>query len=116
MSTKVSKGMCPENQEFIAMAKLCGWSQAEVARQLLLTRGAVSQIFHGKTRPHRRTLYLFKMILTKQDRSGVEGSPNAWESEVLAWLRRIHRAQRQRLLEAVKLLVTACASGKPQPA
>src|SRR5262245_58582536 len=116
MSTELLRRMRPENREFIGMAKQCGWSQAEIARQLLLTRGAVSQIFHGKTRPHRRTLYLFKMGLTRRENTGLkplEGVPglNAWEFKVLAWLRRLHHAHQQRFFEALQLMVKEFAPG-----
>ena len=101
------------------MAKLCGWSQAEIARQLLLTRGAVSQIFHGKTRPHRRTLYLFKMVLSRRENTRSEPMEkipglSAWESDVLAWLRRISQAQRERFVEALKLWFKASECGRQQ--
>jgi transcriptional regulator with XRE-family HTH domain len=119
LSTKVLKAMHPRNQEFLGMAKLCGWSQAEIARQLHLTRGAVSQIFHGKTHPHPRTLYLFEMILAKEENTGlnrVERTPglDGWESEVVAWMRRMHQAQQQRFAEALRLLVKAYESGRQQ--
>ena len=101
--------MHPRNQEFIGMAKLCGWSQAETARQLRLTPGAVSQIFHGKTHPHPRTLRLFKLLLTKRDNSGsdrFERIPglNRSESDLLAWMRQLHRAQQKRFFEVLKVL------------
>ena len=105
--------------EFIALARLSGWTQAEVARQLDLTPGAVSQILHGKTRPRPRTLQLFKMILTKRDpvalkrleiNSGLE--PHEWE--VIEWMRRLHHAQCERFFEALKLLVKALLAKKRQ--
>jgi transcriptional regulator with XRE-family HTH domain len=107
--------MDPNNIEFIAMVKLSGWSQAEVARQLHLTPGAVSQMFHGKTRPGPRTLQLFKMLLSKRDRSEFKRlermtvlEPLEWE--VVACMRRLHQAQRERFFEALKLLVESFSS------
>jgi transcriptional regulator with XRE-family HTH domain len=113
--------MDSNNIQFIAMVKLSGWSQAEVARQLGLTPGAVSQMFHGKTRPGPRTLHLFKMILTKQDHAAFKRfekmpmlEPREWE--VIEYMRRLHQAQRERFFEALKLLVKAFSSSQTQRA
>jgi transcriptional regulator with XRE-family HTH domain len=117
MSTGETKRMHPRNQEFIAMAKLCRWSQAEVARQLRLTPGAVSQIYHGKTRPHRRTLQLLKLLLAKRNDASGKRFENALEVEarerqVLEWMRRLPQAQSHRFLESLRLLMKAFSSGR----
>ena len=117
MPTRETKRMHPRNQEFIALAKLCRWSQAEVARQLRLTPGAVSQIYHGKTRPHPRTLQLFKLLLTKRNHAGFKRFEkalrvNGRERQVIEWMRRVPEAQCQRFFEALKLLMKAFSSGR----
>jgi transcriptional regulator with XRE-family HTH domain len=99
------------------MAKLCRWSQAEVARQLRLTPGAVSQIYHGKTRPHPRTLQLFKLLLTKRSDASFKRfekalGVDARERQVIEWMRRVPGAQSHRFFEALKLLMKAFSSGR----
>jgi len=45
--------------------KAVGWTQAETARQLCMTSGAVNQIVNPKStvRPSRTTLQLFKLMV-----------------------------------------------------
>ena len=48
-----SKNAEPLKKEFIQLFKLSGWTQAEVARQLELTRGGVNGIITGRTVPKK---------------------------------------------------------------
>jgi transcriptional regulator with XRE-family HTH domain len=51
------------NQQFLNLFSVCGWSQAEVARRLNITPGAVSQMRSGKIRPRLSTLNLFERVV-----------------------------------------------------
>jgi len=102
-----------KTEEFIGLARAAGWSQAEVARRLHLTPGAISQIFNGVTRPHPATLNLLKLLargkpdaLKAYDRAQVGGLA-PWESRLLESLRRLPRASREALLVAFQEMIRA---------
>ena len=97
--------MDPKTEEFINLSRMAGWSQAEVARRLHITPGAVSQLFSGRTRPRAATLNLLKMIVAKEmpevlaaHESTRSGSLAGWESQLLEELRRLPTADRDRVL------------------
>lgn len=52
-------------KEFVELMKVVGWTQAEVARQLCMTSGAVNQIVNPNSpvRPSLTTLRLFKLMV-----------------------------------------------------
>ena len=58
--------MDSRTEEFISLVKASGWSQAEVARQLHVTPGAVSQLCNGKTRPRAGTVNMLKILIGPQ--------------------------------------------------
>src|SRR5437016_1851946 len=90
--------------------KAAGWSQAEVARRLRITPGAVSQLCSGKTHPHPGTLNLLKPLVApalKSRASAAASVPAPWEGELLEPLRRLSDADRQRLLAVFQDLIKA---------
>ena len=58
----------PLKQEFLDLMKVIGWTQAEAARQLAMTSGAVNQLVNPNSpvRPSQTTLRLFKLIVAAQ--------------------------------------------------
>jgi plasmid maintenance system antidote protein VapI len=58
----------PLKQEFLDLMKVIGWTQAEAARQLAMTSGAVNQLVNPNSpvRPSQTTLRLFKLIVASQ--------------------------------------------------
>jgi transcriptional regulator with XRE-family HTH domain len=54
------------NKEFLALVQNAGWSQAEAARRLHLTAGAVSQICRRRTRPRAATVALLRRLVEEQ--------------------------------------------------
>jgi len=55
----------PLKKEFVDLLKAVGWTQAEAARQLAMTSGAVNQIVNPNSpvRPSGTTLRLFKLMV-----------------------------------------------------
>ncbi len=104
-------------QQFARLIAAAGWSQAEVARRLQITAGAVSQICSGKTQPRASTLNLLKLLLARekpealalQERAGMD-ELEAWESDLLEELRKLPEAQRRFLVQMVKQMVKALPS------
>jgi transcriptional regulator with XRE-family HTH domain len=93
-------------QEFVRLIEQAGWSQAETARRLDLTPGAVSQICNGKTQPRQATLNLLRLILISTPRTLKRlAQPRRdrlvdWELELLNPLRALSADQRKSLLSA----------------
>jgi hypothetical protein len=56
----------PLKREFIDLARRSGWHDAEIARQLELTRGGVHGLLKGDTVPSRSILKLFQMVLLRE--------------------------------------------------
>jgi transcriptional regulator with XRE-family HTH domain len=56
-------------QQFRELLKASGWTQAEAARQLCITPGALSQIVRSNSpvKPSPVTLRLFKLLLVRQN-------------------------------------------------
>lgn len=108
--------MHPLKKEFIELYRQSGWTQAEAARQLELTRGGVNGLITGPTVPSLATVKLFRLILESRAESGktpaVENQGNAWAEPLLADLRRLDEGQRSRLILAFReVLRAACAGG-----
>ena len=106
--------MGPKAVEFIGLVKAAGWTQAEAARQLHITPGAISQIFNGMTQPHPATLNLLKMILANKNPGVLKAFYHAqvgglapWESGLLEDLRALRPAQRDALLVAFQQMIRA---------
>lgn len=109
----------PENplkQEFLELFQSSGWTQAEVARQLELTRGGVNGIITGRTVPSNATVKLFKLILLSQQPeamsaaarpASVQYAEEAWVRELMEEMRRVAPAHRPRLVTALKGVAVA---------
>jgi transcriptional regulator with XRE-family HTH domain len=101
--------MDPKNKKFIALLKVSGWSQAEAARRLEITPGAVSQICHGRTRPGTRTLRLFEIILGRRKSQALQPSENPSfskdELELVGIFRKFSENKRQRFLTIIRAFV-----------
>ena len=102
----------PKSEEFARLIAMTGWTQAEVARLLQITPGAVSQLCSGTTRPHARTLNLLKLIVAQKKPGALrlhESQRSAalapWESELLEGLRRLRASDRERLLSMFHQLI-----------
>lgn len=103
-------------QEFRELLNAAKWSQAEAARQLAMTPGAVSQITreNSPVKPSRGTLRLFHLLVHSAS-SGTHGvnSPGAlvlrekWEVELISSLREVAPAARAPLLKAFGMLIAA---------
>ena len=106
-----SKNAEPLKKEFIQLFKLSGWTQAEVARQLELTRGGVNGIITGRTVPSHATVKLFRLILMSEKPEVMSAAARpvtlqyaeeSWLRELLEEMRRVAPAHRQRLISALK--------------
>ncbi|MGA3180410.1 MAG: hypothetical protein ABSF38_08725 [Verrucomicrobiota bacterium] len=60
--------MDPLKQEFVNLMNVMGWTQAETARQLCMTSGAVNQLVNPNltVKPSTTTLALFKLLVATQ--------------------------------------------------
>lgn len=91
-----------------------GWSQAEAARRLDITPGAVSQIVSGATRPRQLLINLLRLIVrepqqgaaVKTKHSPPNKQPRAIEIELLANFRRLPESQQQLVLKLARELAT----------
>jgi transcriptional regulator with XRE-family HTH domain len=111
--------MNPLKQEFIRLFRESGWKQAEIARQLEMTRGGVNGIITGKTVPSHATLKLFQLLLLakkpevmaahKSDRKVKEALPRReeWAEDLLEALRQVTPRHRADLLDALQAVVRA---------
>jgi DNA-binding XRE family transcriptional regulator len=100
----------PLKKEFIEYYKRSGWTQAEAARQLELTRGGVNGIITGPTVPSLATVKLFKLLLESQTVPShkTKESPPAkedWAQELLDELRKLDEPARARLVPAIRELL-----------
>jgi transcriptional regulator with XRE-family HTH domain len=100
----------PKAAEFTRLLACSGWSQAEAARSLNVTPGAVSQICTGKTKPRDSTLGLLRIVLADHKPGlppRLSGEPflQPWERSLLADLRQLASAERRALALIVKRMV-----------
>jgi transcriptional regulator with XRE-family HTH domain len=100
--------------EFIRLFEASGWTQAEVARKLHITRGAVSQLCSGQTRPHERTLDLFRIALSriKPEVPGMFDPGRfldlpAWVVDLIEALRKLSEKDRECVLKPIQQIITA---------
>jgi transcriptional regulator with XRE-family HTH domain len=103
--------------EFLRLFRASGWSQAQLARGLAITPGAVSQLCHHKTRPRESTLRLLKRVLGERSRR--EGGPvrdarplDPWTARVLADLERLPVAERRAIALVVRRMVKGLRGAK----
>jgi transcriptional regulator with XRE-family HTH domain len=113
--TKKGLHQNPLKAEFLQLFEASGWTQAEVARQLELTRGGVNGIITGGTVPSNATLKLFKLILlsekpeavTAARPASVQHAEESWLRELLEQMRRVAPGHRERLINALKAVAVA---------
>ena len=102
--------MDPRTVEFIRLVAIAGWSQAETARRLNITPGAVSQFFSGRIRPKQSLLNFLKLQIPEPSRiqkppaNQPVKSPTNWEKELLACVRKLSDSQRQLVLRVAREL------------
>ncbi|HUR46267.1 MAG TPA: helix-turn-helix transcriptional regulator [Candidatus Saccharimonadales bacterium] len=105
----------PLKKEFIDLYEQSGWSQAEVARQLELTRGGVNGIITGPTVPSLATVKLFQLILASKAPARVNSpsvtSVEDWAKPLLEELKKIDPSQRSHLVAALCEVVRSARKG-----
>jgi hypothetical protein len=102
----------PLKKEFIELYRTSGWTQAEAARQLELTRGGVNGIITGPTVPSLATVKLFRLILESPPgvlrKTGQTGREvEDWAEPLLSELRRFDDTTRERLVAALRDILRA---------
>src|SRR5258706_6867330 len=106
----------PLKKELIELFQSCRWTQAEVARQLELTRGGVNGIVTGRTVPSQATVKLFKLILLSEKPEAVSAAAKPaslqyaeeyWVRELTEEMRRVAPAHRSRLVSALKAVASS---------
>jgi transcriptional regulator with XRE-family HTH domain len=102
--------MKKESREFVRLLKTANWSQADAARKLQITPGAVSQICSGTTRPRPVTLKLLR-VLVAQKLAASQPKPrerlrlNPGEREFFYWLNKLPPTVKDALLTAFQRTV-----------
>ena len=98
--------------EFVSLMKAAGWSQAETARRLQITPGAVSQICNGKTVPRPATLNLMKLLIGKENPNALESHETStraglepWAKQLVETLQRLPENDRDRLLAPIRAMI-----------
>ena len=104
--------MPPQVPEFVRLLTAAGWSQAEAARRLQITPGAVSQICSGKTLPRPALLNLLKLLVApvnpeafKRHEKAALSRLEPWESELLAELRKLPPTQREWVATMIRQMI-----------
>ena len=100
--------MHSKNEEFLALMRQSGWSQAETARRLHISPAAVSQFVNGHSTPGRATLSLMKIVVGQEQGSSPNSAPPAglpgWASELISDLEVLADKDRERLVSAFRLI------------
>jgi transcriptional regulator with XRE-family HTH domain len=100
--------MHSKNEEFLALMRQSGWSQAETARRLHISPAAVSQFVNGHSTPGRATLSLMKIVVGQLQQGSPNDAPPAgmpgWASELIADLEVLSERERTRLVSAFRLI------------
>jgi transcriptional regulator with XRE-family HTH domain len=100
--------MHSKNEEFLALMRQSGWSQAETARRLHISPAAVSQFVNGHSTPGRATLSLMKIVVGQLQLGTANDAPPAglpgWASELIADLEVLCERERTRLVSAFRLI------------
>jgi len=95
------------------LVAIAGWSQAETARRLNITPGAVSQIFSGRIRPKQSLVNFLKLQIPEpaqnKKKPGKQPVPSlsTWENELLACVRKLSEAQQQLVVRVARELSQA---------
>jgi len=98
----------PFRKEFRDLIRSARWSQAETARQLDITPGAVSQICTGRTQPRAATLNLLRLMVRRgrrPRRTPEIAQLRPMEAEFLNALRNLPQAQQENLLKSLHELL-----------
>ena len=116
--------MDPLKKEFLDLLRLMGWTQAEAARQLCMTSGAVNQIVNPNStvRPSPTTLRLFKLMVAAQrperlDAHGLEGkegpetSFTPAERRLVDRIRQVNPQDRPMLYAVIHAIITVYSTG-----
>ena len=59
--------MTPEKREFLELFEASGWSQADLARELDMTRGGIHGLVKGDTNPSIATVRLLRFVLAQKN-------------------------------------------------
>jgi len=106
-------------QQFRDLLKASGWTQAEAARQLCITPGAISQIMrvNSPVKPSPVTLRLFKLLLVRrcpEPDVALKDAPRppelpleAEERDLIEALRQIPKNARRHLVKAFSQIVAS---------
>ena len=112
--------MNPQKAEFIELARRSGWSQAEIARKLEMTRGGVNGIITGPTIPSLVALKLFRMTLAQEKPEALVGTGppdltlEPWEKKLVSGLRQLSDTSRRHAMEVINAVMTTYP-GSPDP-
>lgn len=104
--------MDPKNEEFLALIKAAGWSQAEAARRLHIRPSSVSEMCSGKIKPSTSTLNLLKLVVAgekpdalKTHEQAYAGGLEPWAKDLVEELRRLPAAQREQVLPVIRHMI-----------
>jgi hypothetical protein len=116
-------GMDPLKKEFVDLMNVMGWTQAETARQLCMTSGAVNQLVNPAltVKPSSTTMRLFKVLVAAQRPEAMntktlelKESPAAFvsapERKLVEAVRRIPGAELPRAYAALHGLIAGFAA------
>jgi hypothetical protein len=92
--------MDPLKQEFINLMNVMGWTQAETARQLCMTSGAVNQLVNPNltVKPSTTTLALFKLLVATQRPDAINAKTHQLKENPGAYM----SAAEKKLVEALR--------------
>jgi transcriptional regulator with XRE-family HTH domain len=92
------------------LVAVAGWSQAETARRLNITAGAVSQILSGKTRPRQALLNLLTLLVASAENNvkprvhRPATSRPTWEKELMQCMHKLSDSHRQLVMRLAREL------------
>lgn len=97
--------------EFNSVVAQLGWSQVDVARELVVTRSWINQIAHGIKAPSEGLLKFLKLIARYQDKVGGQEL-----SRISGLIDDLPTSSRAPALEAVAVVLTAFPRDPQAPA
>ena len=107
----------PRKTEFIELFRRTGWTQAELARKLEMTRGGVNGIVTGPTIPSAAALQFLRLTLLAERPQALGGTGRLsefdlapWEKKLVHDLRRLAPEDRATVLETFKTLAAGFRS------
>ena len=103
--------------EFVSLMKAAGWSQAETARRLQITPGAVSQICNGKTVPRPAIINLLRLLIAHENPEALKLHDSATQAGLQPWARQLVEAlsnlpdkEREQALTPIKAMIAGFQS------